>query len=353
MRQRVIFVLKKIFKIVLRLTGLILVIIILYTILLTITAYKPKNIEILSIKNNKRQIVKTNSPISFLTFDIKHCSIGKNETYYTGNRNSTASNLKGIADFLSLQKTDFILLQGIDKKAARTSYIDEQEYLAEALEGYISTYAYNYKSLWIPLPLKKPVGYIESGMSTFSEYMINVASRYKYTAQGKWPVYLTEAEPCFIETRIPVDNGKELIIVNSQLSEKDNNDNVRKQELDYLEKYIENEYKKGNYVIVGGNWEYSLPGTDPSSFRTVESWPDWLERMPDAFKPNGFTWAADNKIPSVRTDENPYKKNINFTAVTDGFLVSDNIEILSVNNSDLGFQYSDHNPAKGVFIMKR
>lgn len=345
--------LKKLFKIVFRLAVSVILLAVLYLLLLMVTAYKPKNIEILSIKNNKKQIVKTDQPISVLSFDISYCGMDKNEGSDSDNKKSIDANLKGITDFIASQKTDFILLQEVDKKATRSSYTDEPMYLTEALAGYVSTYAYNYKVIWIPVPLKKQTGYIESGMSTFSKYLINVTSRYKYPGQEKWPGYLISNEPCFIEARIPADNGKELIIVNSHISDADKSGGVRKHQLDYLKKYITNEYKKGNYVIVGGNWSYFLPRTDPNLFRTVESCPEWLEKMPEDFTPSGFTWAVDKTVPSIRSNQNPYEKNINFTAVTDGFLVSDNIQTESVNNSDLGFKYSDHNPAKAVFLLKK
>lgn len=348
-----IYMLKKIFRIVFRLAVLVILLAVLYLLLMIITAYKPKNIEILSIKNNKRQIVKTNQPISVLSFDISYCGMDKDKGSDSDNKKSIDVNLKGITDLISAQKADFILLQEVDKKSIRSSYTDEEQHLTEALAGYVSTFAYDYKALWIPVPLIKPTGYIESGMSTFSKYLINVASRYKYPGQEKWPGHLINNEPCFIETRIPTDNGKELIIVNSHISDTDKSGDIRKQQLDYLKKYITNEYKKGNYVIVGGNWNYFLPGTDPNLFRTVESCPEGLGKMPEDFRPSGFTWAVDKTVPSVRSSENPYEKNINFTAVTDGFIVSDNIQTESVNNSDLGFKYSDHNPVKALFILKK
>lgn len=38
--------------------------------------------------------------------------------------------------------------------------------------------------------------------------------------------------------------------------------------------------------------------------------------------------------------------------VVDGFIVSDNVDTVAVENIDLDFQYSDHNPAVMQFVLK-
>lgn len=61
-------------------------------------------------------------------------------------------------------------------------------------------------------------------------------------------------------------------------------------------------------------------------------------KIPNDFKPEGFKWVADKNVPTTRTDATPYKKGENFTAVIDGFLVSDNIEATSVKAYSMEFK---------------
>ncbi len=46
------------------------------------------------------------------------------------------------------------------------------------------------------------------------------------------------------------------------------------------------------------------------------------------------------------------KKGENFTAVIDGFLVSDNIEVISVKAHSMDFKNTDHNPVNMKFKLK-
>ena len=48
----------------------------------------------------------------------------------------------------------------------------------------------------------------------------------------------------------------------------------------------------------------------------------------------------------------PYEKGVSYSAVIDGFIVSDNVEVTYVENIDLEFLYSDHNPVIIDFILK-
>ena len=50
-----------------------------------------------------------------------------------------------------------------------------------------------------------------------------------------------------------------------------------------------------------------------------------------------------------------YKKDVNYSVVLDGFIVSDNIRVTGVTNiaQDNGelFLYSDHNPVQMKFVL--
>ncbi|MDE2112896.1 MAG: hypothetical protein KGJ79_17295, partial [Alphaproteobacteria bacterium] len=52
----------------------------------------------------------------------------------------------------------------------------------------------------------------------------------------------------------------------------------------------------------------------------------------------------DPHVPTVRTNNQPYRPGVNYTAIIDGFLVSPNVEIDSVTTIDTGFQFTDHQP---------
>ncbi|MNZ69643.1 Endonuclease/Exonuclease/phosphatase family protein [compost metagenome] len=220
------------------------------------------------------------------------------------------------------------------------------------MQKYGSVFAYNYKVPWVPVPLARPMGAVQSGLLTLSSFQSTSNIRFDLPGKENWPVQQFELDRGFIETRLPVDNGKELILINLHLSAFDQGGTIRKQQLEFLENYIDQEMLKENYMMIGGDWNHSLPGTDPGSFPAKQDWPEWLQPFPESFGPGDFRWAVDPKISSVRTLDAPYQTGVHFLAVIDGFFVSPNVEIVNVVGHDLHFENSDHNPVTGSFILK-
>ena len=341
----------------------ILAIVLIFTVLLsflTVTDYRPKVETPLQVQNNNTATLKKNTELSILTFNIGYCGLDKNQDFFmdggTMSRSSskaqTRTNLEKIAVFLAEQNTDIVLLQELDLKSTRSFQINELEYMQINFKSYKSTFGQNYKVPWVPIPLSQPMGTANSGLVTFSRYMSSKAVRYQYPGSEPWPVQLFELDRCFVENRIPVEGGKELILINSHLSAFDEGGEIRKKQLDFLASHIINEFTKGNYIIVGGDWNHQLPGTEPSRFTATESWPFWLQKLPENFTPVDFQWGVDRNIPSNRTVAKAYAAGENFLSVIDGFLVSPNVEIRSVTGHDLAFENSDHNPVTGVFMLQ-
>lgn len=352
--------LKKVFKILAWIIGIPVVLIGIFVLALTITDYKPKDIEMLSVKNKKSEIIKKDKTFSITTYNIGYCGMDKDVDFFMdggkGSRSiskaKTVENLKGIVAYLEEEKSDIIFVQEADVNSTRSYKVNEYDYIVNTLEDYSTAFAYNYKVRWVPVPISKPHGKVNGGMMTLSKFNTSSATRYKYPGTESWPRQLADLDRCFIENRMPVQGGKELVLINSHLSAYDKGGTVRKQQLGFLKNYITKEYKKGNYVIVGGDWNHLIPGTDPYKFKSIESWPEWLQKIPGDFKPENFKWAADDTIPTTRTDGSPYKKDVNFTAVIDGFLISPNVEAKKVKTHSLDFKYTDHNPVTGYFVLR-
>lgn len=351
---------KKIIRII---TYIILAITLIFTAFLsylTITDYHPKAEIPLQVKNNSDKVFSTGKEFSVITFNTGYCGLDKDQDFFmdggTMSRSSskaqTIKNLEKITAFLAAQNADAVLLQELDIKSTRSYDVNELEYMETTFTDHSVTFGQNYRVPWVPIPLRQPMGAVDSGLATFSRYNVSEAVRYQYPGREAWPVQLFELDRCFIEDRIPVEGGKELVLINSHLSAFDKGGEIRKKQLDYLKSYITGEYAKGNYIIVGGDWNHQLPGTDSGLFKAAESWPFWLQKLPESFTPADFKWGVDKTVPSNRTVAKAYVKGQNFLSVIDGFLVSPNIEIVRVEGHDLGFENSDHNPVTGVFVLE-
>ncbi|WP_242985350.1 endonuclease/exonuclease/phosphatase family protein [Vallitalea okinawensis] len=333
----------------------------LYLLFMTVTDYKPEEIEILNIENNQQSVLTLEDTLSIITYNIGYCGLDQDQDFFmdggTGSRSNskdnTIENLTEITSFLVDQQPSFILIQEMDIDATRSHQVNQYELLKENLIGYNASYATNYKVPWVPIPITKPHGYVESGLATFSQYDVSSAIRYQYPGKEKWPRQLALLDRCFLESRIPIEDGKELVVINSHLSAYDKGGVIRAQQLTYLKECLTDEYQNGNYIVVGGDWNHLLPGVDQAVFENNLPWPDWLKDIPDDFTPEGFNWGADPRVPTNRTNEAPYVKGENYVSIIDGFLVSPNIEIQEVEGISLEFQNSDHNPVKMTFRLDK
>ncbi|GGF99954.1 endonuclease/exonuclease/phosphatase family protein [Paenibacillus aceti] len=338
----------------------LLAVIVIFIIYITASDYKPAAVVALTTDNNPESKLKQGEPFSVTTFNIGYAGLDQGQDFFmdggtmsrSSSREQTEANLQAIIQFLKESASDFYLLQEVDVDSTRSNHIHEVEQIRTNLPSYGQTFAHNYKVPWVPVPISKPMGAVQSGLVTLSSFHSSNQRRFDLPGKESWPVQLFELDRAFIESRIPVGQDRELILINLHLSAFDKGGTIRKQQLDFMEEYIQREMRKDNYIIIGGDWNHSLPGTDPSDFPTQQGWPEWLQPFPDSFGPTDFKWAVDASTPSVRTLDSAYQQGVNFLAVIDGFLVSPNVEIISVTGHPLSFSHSDHNPVTGQFILK-
>ena len=337
---------KKSAKFLLIFIAIILFIIGGYFLFMTITDYKPEELITLEAENTSTQ--GPNSTFSVTTFNIGYATLdAKTDFFMDGGTESRAKsednvydNLKGIQSFMSSSDSDIYLLQEVDVKATRSKNINQYEYLTQAFSGYEAIFATNYKVPLVPVPINKPLGAVYSGLTTLTKFQSSSNVRHQFPGSEAWPRQLALLDRCFIESRFPY-NDKELIVVNLHMSAYDTGGFMRAQQVAYLQSYLKEAYAEGNYIIVGGDFNHEIPGTDSDNFNTVAK-PSWLKLM-DADFP-GFTWYNDPAMPTNRSLDKSFVKGENYVANIDGFLVSDNITVTNTIVHDLNFDNSDHNP---------
>jgi hypothetical protein len=115
------------------------------------------------------------------------------------------------------------------------------------------------------------------------------------------------------------------------------------------------EYEKGNYVIAGGDFNKDLLGSSAEIFGVDGSGQTWAQPIPEElFEGKALSLVApfDEKkpVPSCRNADAPYHPE-QFVLTVDGFIVSDNVEVVYADVVDLGFELSDHNPVKMIFKL--
>lgn len=349
----------KIFKLIALLFLIVLLIVAGYFIYMTVTDYKPEQeITLDMIDNEDKPTLDPQKTYTATTFNIGYAGLDESADFFLDggtksratSKESVMANLKGISDYLIQQRSDFYLLQEVDFKATRTFKVNEYETLSTDLSGYGSTVAINYKVPWVPVPIMKPMGNVNSGLVNYSKYQMASSTRYQFPGEEPWPRQLALLDRCFIETRYPLGNGKDFILINSHMSAYDASGYIREQQVAFIQDYLATQYEEGHYILVGGDWNHELPGTDADDFNKDIPKPDWLQTMSAPFP--HFNWGVDAMIPTNRSMEQAYVPGENFVSVIDGFLVSDNIQVLDVKGSDLQFKNSDHHPVTISFKLK-
>ena len=259
---------------------------------------------------------------------------------------------EGSLNLVKSQEADFIFTQEVDEKADRSYQVNQREIFQKGLSGYGSVFANNFHSAYLFYPFLEPHGAVQAGMLTFSKYQILENTRRQFPVSDAFITKFTDLDRCFLVSRLPVDGGKELVLIQVHLSAYDKGGLIRAEQLALLNEVLAREREQGNYVIAGGDFNHDI-AESIESFPSGQKTPEWVYQLDSDDLADGYRFAkAENaaEIPTCRGADIPYEKDVTYTVVVDGFIVSDNIEA-KAENIDGGFLYSDHNPVVMEFTL--
>lgn len=345
------FVLKRVFKVIGMILSLILLLLIGLIVFLSVTEYKPAERQIAEQIHLKETASPTGTSLTLYSWNIGYSGLGKDSDFFMDggkmvnppSQDIVEKNLVGIQSFIQEQPADAWLLQEVDLNSARTKNIDELQRIS-AIYGGNHAFAYNYKCPFVPIPFP-PIGKVESGIATLTNcQMDNYAERVALPCPFSWPVSAANLKRCLLVTRHPVEGSEqELVIINLHLEAYDDGEGKIAQ-TKLLMQVLEDEYKKGNYVIAGGDFNQTFPGgLDAYPIANPDKWtPGVLE---ETILPEGWQFAYDCTSPTCRLLDQPYNQACQ-TYVIDGFILSPNVRLDNVETVDLDFEFSDHNPVR-------
>ncbi|MBR5739974.1 MAG: hydrolase, partial [Firmicutes bacterium] len=191
------------------------------------------------------------------------------------------------------------------------------------------------------------IGSSHAGVMTFSLVDIRSSLRRSLPIQTGLAKFL-DLDRCFTVNRMQTTNGKELVLINLHLSAYTTDDTIVTQQVQMLMDTMQEEYAKGNYVIAGGDFNMDLLGNSSEIFGVSGEDYSWAQPFPERLIPDGITLYAPldetNPVPSCRNADSPWDPETNFQLTIDGFLITDNIRVDTVEVVDTQFAYSDHNP---------
>lgn len=319
----------------------------------TLLDYKPQEKITVEVLSNQSQNVADSANLSFLIWNIGYSGLGNKSDFFLDGGKMTRPTKELQQEYFTGIKntikdhgnTDFILLQEVDVNSKRSYRTNEYQEIANELTNHSNAIALNFNVKYVPKPLTSfsPIGKVQSGVATYSKYKITASTRFQFPGSYDWPVRVFHLDRCMLESRIPVANGKELVVVNSHNSAYDGG-KLKPLEMAYLKNYLLAEYEKGNYVIVGADWNQCPPNFDYAAFAKNSADDYYQDNIAVDFMPQGWQWAYDASTPTNRKLATPYKEGETFTTLIDFYLVSPNVKVNEVKGINLNFKYSDHQP---------
>lgn len=319
-----------------------------------ISDFRPDECEI--VYENPQASAVIPDSLKVVTWNIGYGGLGDDmDFFYDGgtrmrcSEERTRENLAGIIDELKSMDADIYLLQEVDECSRRTYRINELELLQEAFPGYRLYFAYNYKSFFVPVPVREPLGKVASGVAILSRYLPEKVERLAYPSRFPFPVSMFNLKRCLLAAEYRLADGTRLVIGNTHNTAYDTGD-MRTQETDFLARWADSLVSAGVKVLVGGDWNQYPEGYVPSAEETDNPY-FVVEPLGMSVLDVSGRVEYDKEEKTLRYLDKPFGES-SVRSVTDFFFISDSTEIgpAMVCGND-GFRHSDHRPvAIDVFL---
>lgn len=318
------------------------------------TTLKVKDLEEMEIKGNVTNQIDTSNAINLLTWNTGYGALDEREDcYWDGGKGSIGESKEVVLENISAMKNkinevnpDIFFVQELDVDSKRSFYVDELASFEEMFKNdtYENSFARNFKAGYVPLPLYNMTGKVDAGIATFSKYDMTSSTRVQLPIPFKWPMELFNLKRCLLVNRLPIkDSDKELVLVNLHLEAYSDSEGKAKQ-LAMLMDLMQEEYDRGNYVIAGGDFNQTFSTVDLTKYPKRD---EWDCPVIDATNYPSFTFKMDDTHPTCRSLKTSYvnvdKDTFQYYMI-DGFILSNNVTINSLETLDLGFKNTDHNP---------
>lgn len=340
---------KKSLKILVIFISSLIVAFLIFLLAATIGNYSPDE-QIVIQESENPDLLSDWTEYDFMIWNIGYCGLDASmDFFYDGGeqvrpaKEKVNNSLEKVTEFLSGNDTvEFLLLQEVDINSKRSYHVNEYNMIEETLPLYNSSIGLNYKVFFVPIPPTEPMGKVKSGLQTLSKFIPKETVRHSFPGNYSWPMGVFMLDRCFLVSRFTVDNNKELLIINTHNSAYDDG-SLREAQMEYLKVFLLDEYQKGNYIIVGGDWNQSPAGFKKEFDGQVFDNENYTE-IPAGYPDSNWQWAFDEITPTNRRVKTSYERGVTATTLIDFYLMSPNIQLISVKTQDMNFQNSDHQP---------
>ena len=358
-------IIRKMLKVILAVCLVILLAVVVYLAYVFLTYSRIEDNLPLTVEGTAEETAQTNTEYRIISYNAGFGAYTADFTFFMDegkesrarSKESVESCISSIADTALEMSPDITLFQELDTDADRSWHVEETQIVKNAFAqrgNYDTVFAQNYHSAYLMYPLNEPHGASDAGLLTVSRFTVTSSLRRSLPIATNVKKFL-DLDRCYSISRIPVQNQKELIVINTHLSAYGTDAEQGNQQLEMLFADMKAEYDKGNYVICGGDFNHDFTGSSREYFNSgTDKEYSWCHPFPAEVIPEGFSRCMDyteSMTATSRYTNEPYNEN-SFVVILDGFIISDNVDCTYVQNIDTGYQYTDHNPVLMKFMLK-
>lgn len=292
--------------------------------------------------------------ISVLNWNLGYAGLGKDsdfiadggEHFFPPSKDAVLNNLEGIRNVITTNKADMHIFQEISEPDMLTLGVNVLAGVRDSLPNDNWYFTNDISTRFIP---RKNA--MHHGMASFSSLKTDPVQTIRLPLEPTRLNGVLKRQYHMQVREFKDANGAEWAVFNIHLSAFDENGNVRVQQFERLLEIVDEFYQDGKHVVIGGDWNMQLIPTD-FAHTTTQKYLFWLKTLPhESIKP-GWKMRVDENTPTVRTNERPFVKGENYTTIIDGFLISPNVDIVSMTTIDTNFEFTDHQPVLGEFRAK-
>lgn len=263
-------------------------------------------------------------------------------------------NVGGAMESVRALNPDLVLIQEVDEDGDRSYHIDQRQLVKAALPDFSSVYAQNWDCPYLFWPITQPHGANKAGQLTLSRFPVESALRRSLPIDPGL-MKIVDLDRCYTVSRIPAEDGRELVLYHFHLSAYTADSSIADHQIQMLLEDMEAEIEKGNWAIAGGDFNKDLLGNSPEIFQVAAVESNWAKPFPTKLLPENIRLVApfdpEKPVASCRNADQPYGPG-DLVLTVDGFLISDNVELLESKVRDEAFQWSDHNPVYMDFKLR-
>ena len=327
---------KKIFKIIGIIAGVVVAVLIVYIIYLYASYHRIEDNLSLEVESHAQADVHltTEKEYSALTYNIGFGAYTPDFSFFMDggksswakSKDSVLETVQGAGELVRSYDPDFALIEEVDLNSTRSYHVNEYDILKDCFADYDTVFAQNYDSAFLFYPFTQPHGKSRSGLALFSRYPVTDSLRRSFPVSTSFSKFF-DLDRCYSISRIPVDNGKELVIFELHMSAYGNSDEIREGQIRMLTEDMQKE-----------SWAYPFPRSE-----LPEHFSFGMDQLSEQEKQD--LW------DSARNADMEYVPGETYTVTLDGFIISDNIECVSYEDINTGYTYSDHDPVYMKFKL--